>query len=67
MRTVQAMRPRLALSYYVGMFLILLFLLISLVRHLDDIRLVELILLIALGATILFAVFAAWRASSSGG
>jgi hypothetical protein len=61
------MRPRLALSYYVGMFLILLFLLISLVRHLDDIRLVELILLIALGATILFAVFAAWRASSSGG
>jgi len=67
MQTVQAMRPRLALSYYVGMFLILLFLLISLVRHLDDIRLVELILLIALGATILFAVFAAWRASSSGG
>jgi len=67
MRTVQAMRPRLALSYYVGMFLILLFLLISLVRHLDDIRLVEFILLIALGATILFAVFAAWRASSSGG
>jgi uncharacterized membrane protein YcaP (DUF421 family) len=58
---------RFALSYYVGMLLILLFLLISLVRHLGDIRLVEVILLIALGATILFAVFAAWRASSSGG
>jgi len=61
------MRPRFALSYYVGMFLILLFLLMSLTRHFDDIRLEENVLLIALGATILFAVFAAWRATHSGG
>jgi Kef-type K+ transport system membrane component KefB len=60
------MRPRFALSYYVGMFLILLFLLMSLTRHFDDIRLEENVLLIALGATILFAVFAAWRATTSG-
>ena len=58
------MRPNFALSYYIGMFLILLCLLISLIRHLDDVRLVEVILLIALGATILFAIFAAWRATS---
>ena len=64
---MQPMRPRFALSYYVGMFLILLFLLMSLTRHFDDIRLEENVLLIALGATILFAVFAAWRATHSGG
>lgn len=63
---MQPMRPRFALSYYVGMFLILLFLLMSLTRHFDDIRLEENVLLIALGATILFAVFAAWRATTSG-
>ena len=60
------MRPRFALSYYVGMLLILLCLLISLIRHLDDVRLAEVILLIALGATILFAIYAAWRATNSG-
>jgi hypothetical protein len=56
------MRPKFALSYYIGMFLILLCLLISLTRHVHDIFLVEIILLIALGATILFAIYAAWRA-----
>ena len=60
------MRPKLALSYYVGMLLILLCLLISLIRHLDDVRLAEVILLIALGATIVFAIYAAWRATNSG-
>jgi len=49
------------------MLLILLCLLISLIRHLDDVRLAEVILLIALGATILFAIYAAWRATNSGG
>jgi len=63
---MQAMKPRFALSYYVGMFLILLFLLVSLLRHIEDIRLEEALLLTALGATILFAVFAAWRASANG-
>jgi len=60
------MRPKFALSYYIGMFLILLCLLISLIRHLDDVRLAEVILLIALGATILFAIYAAWRPTNSG-
>ena len=60
------MRPKLALSYYVGMLLILLCLLISLTRHIHDIFLVEGMLLIALGATILFAIYAAWRATNSG-
>jgi hypothetical protein len=49
------------------MALILLFLLVSLLRHFDDIRLEEAVLLIALGATILFAIFAAWRATNGGG
>ena len=56
-----------ALSYYIGMFLILLFLLVSLLRHFDDIRLEEAVLLVALGAAILFAIFAAWRANQHGG
>jgi len=56
------MSPRFILSYYVGMFLLLLFLLMSLLRHFDDIRLEEAVLLIALAATILFVVFGAWRA-----
>jgi len=56
-----------ALSYYIGMFLILLFLLVSLLRHLGDIRLEEAALLVALGATILFAIFAAWRMNQHGG
>jgi hypothetical protein len=60
------MRPRLALSYYVGMFLILFFLMISLIRHLGDVRLEEAVLLVALGATILFAIFAAWKATKNG-
>lgn len=63
---MQAMRPRLALSYYIGMFLILFFLMISLIRHLDDIRSEEAVLLVALGATILFAIFAAWKATKNG-
>jgi Kef-type K+ transport system membrane component KefB len=56
-----------ALSYYIGMFLILLFLLVSLLRHFSDIRLEEAALLVALGVTILFAIFAAWRANQHGG
>jgi len=48
------------------MFLILLFLLVSLVRHLNDVRLEEAVLLIALGATILFLLFGAWRATTNG-
>ena len=56
-----------ALSYYVGMFLILFFLLVSLLRHFGDIRLEEAVLLVALGATIIFAIFAAWRANRHGG
>jgi hypothetical protein len=59
------MSPRFILSYYVGMFLLLLFLLMSLLRHFDDIRLEEAVLLIALAATILFVVFGAWRALSN--
>jgi len=66
METMQTTRPRFALSYYVGMFLILLFLLASLVRHLNDVRLEEAVLLIALGATILFLLFGAWRATTNG-
>ena len=56
-----------ALSYYTGMLLILLFLLVSLLRHFGDIRLEEAVLLVTLGATILFAIFAAWRANQHGG
>jgi hypothetical protein len=48
------------------MSLILLFLLVSLLRHFDDIRREEAVLLIALGATILFLLFGAWRATSDG-
>jgi len=48
------------------MFMILLFLLVSLLRHIEDIRLEEALLLTALAATILFAVFAAWRAVGNG-
>jgi len=54
-----------ALAYYVGMFLVLLFLVVSLLRDFARIRLEEALLLITLGATILFAVFAAWRASTN--
>lgn len=67
MKAMQTTRPRFALNYYLGMFLILFFLLCSLLRHFTDIRLEEALLLIALGATILFAIFAAWRATSDGG
>ena len=66
METMQTTRTRFSLSYYVGMFLILLFLLASLVRHLNDVRLEEVVLLIALGATILFLLFGAWRATTNG-
>ena len=66
METMQTTRPRFALSYYIGMFLILLFLLVSLVRHVNDVRLEEAVLLIALGATILFLLFGAWRATTNG-
>jgi Kef-type K+ transport system membrane component KefB len=65
---MQAMqKPRLALSYYVGMFLLLLFLAISIIRHIEDVRLEEAVIFVALAATILFAVFAAWRAVQNGG
>jgi Kef-type K+ transport system membrane component KefB len=66
MEKMQPTRPNFALSYYVGMFLILFFLLCSLLRHLSDIRLEEALLLIVLGAMILFAVFAAWKATHDG-
>jgi hypothetical protein len=49
------------------MFLILFFLLCSLVRHFSDIRPEEALLLTALGATIIFAIVAAWRVTHSGG
>jgi len=49
------------------MFLILLFLLVSLLRHFGDIRLEEAALLVSLGVTILFAIFAAWRTNQHGG
>jgi uncharacterized membrane protein len=55
---------RTALSYYVGMFLLLLFLIISIMRHIEDVRLEEAAILITLAATILFAIFAAWRVAS---
>lgn len=65
---MQAMRkPRLALSYYLGMFLLLLFLAVSIIRHIEDVRIEEAVIFAALAATILFAIFAAWRASNSGG
>jgi len=67
MKAMQTTRPRFALSYYLSMFLILFFLLCSILRHFDDIRLEEAVLLIALGVTILFAIFAAWRATHSDG
>jgi uncharacterized membrane protein len=55
---------RTALSYYVGMFLLLFFLVISVMRHIEDVRLEEVAILIALAATILFAILAAWRVAS---
>jgi uncharacterized membrane protein len=55
---------RTALSYYIGMFLLLLFLVISIMRHVEDIRLEEAVIFIALAATILFAIFVAWRAAT---
>ena len=55
---------RTALSYYVGMFLLLLFLIVSILRHIEDVRLEEAVIFSALAATILFAIFAAWRAAS---
>jgi Kef-type K+ transport system membrane component KefB len=67
MEAMQTTHPKFALSYYIGMFLILFFLLCSLVRHFSDIRPEEALLLTALGATILFAIVAAWRATHSGG
>jgi hypothetical protein len=56
------MQPRRALSYYLGMFLLLLFLVISIMRHFEDIRLEEGVIIVALAATILYAIIAAWRA-----
>jgi hypothetical protein len=67
MEAMQEVHPRFALGYYIGMFLILFFLLCSLLRHFSDIRLEEAVLLILLGATILFAIFAAWMATHHGG
>ena len=58
--------PRFALSYYVGMFLILLFLVISIMRHMQDIRPEEAVLLTILAASILFVVFGAWKAVTNG-
>ena len=56
------MRPNQALSYYVGMFLLLLFLVISLMRHVGDVRPEEAVIFVALTATIVYAIIAAWRA-----
>ena len=61
------MRPKFALSYYIGMFLLLLFLAISIMRHIEDVRIEEAVIFVALAATIVFAVFAAWRATRNGG
>ena len=64
---MQAMqKPRLALSYYIGMFFLLLFLAVSIIRHIEDVRIEEAVIFVALAATILFAVFAAWWASANG-
>jgi len=49
------------------MFLLLLFLAISIMRHIEDVRIEEAVIFVALAATILFAVFAAWRATRNGG
>jgi len=63
---MQPRRPKLALSYYLAMGLLLLLLLISLLRHFQ-IRSEQGLLIIALGAMILFAIYAAWRATHGGG
>jgi Kef-type K+ transport system membrane component KefB len=57
-------KAKFAFSYYLGMFLLLLSLVISVMRHIEDVRLEEAVILIALAATILFAILAAWRAAS---
>jgi Kef-type K+ transport system membrane component KefB len=67
MEATEQAHPRFALGYYIGMFLILFFLLCSLLRHFNDIRLEEALLIIVLAAAILFAVFAAWKATHHGG
>jgi len=59
-------RPKFALSYYIGMGLLLLFLAVSIIRHIEDVRIEEAVIFAALAATILFAVFAAWRAVQNG-
>ena len=58
--------PRHALAYYVGMFLLLLFLVISIMRHMEDIRIEEAAIFTVLTATVLFAICAAWRAVTNG-
>jgi hypothetical protein len=44
------------------MFLLLLFLAISLMRHVGDVRPEEAVIFVALAATIVYAIIAAWRA-----
>jgi len=58
--------PRQALAYYLGMFLLLLFLVISIMRHWEDIRIEEALIFTALTATVLFAICAAWKAVTNG-
>lgn len=62
-------KPKLALSYYIVTFLILLFLGLSTLRHILPIRealdVAELVAILSLMGLVLFAVFAAWRAEGS--
>jgi uncharacterized membrane protein YcaP (DUF421 family) len=64
MQTIQ--RPKWALSYYIGMGLLLLFLAVSIMRHFEDVRPEEAVIFVALGATVAYAIFAAWRAVRRG-
>jgi NADH:ubiquinone oxidoreductase subunit 3 (subunit A) len=70
MQTTQG-KPRLALSYYITILLVLLFLTGSILRKilpvdelLDVIDLIAIAILIGL---VLFAIYCAWRATSDGG
>jgi hypothetical protein len=70
MEAMQTKRPKLALAYYIGTFLILLFLGISLLRHIipidEALDVAELVAVIVLMGLVLFAVIAAWRAVADG-
>lgn len=44
------------------MFLLLVFLAISIMRHVEDVLPEEAVIFVALAATVLYAIIAAWRA-----